>query len=214
MQFHPRRARVHGVSPQVQQPVEAAQRVAGEDGAGRRGGGHLRSVEEALADTHDEGGSRQVLPPRGNGLAVGDALQQERRAVFVQRAARRGVGGGGHVARRREEDGAPTRVSDLAQQRGVAVGDDEVAMRGIAVVEGLPAHAVDDFRRGAAIEDTHHVAARRQRPGEADDGFLPAAEGPLVRRPSVERDRVVEKGDQHRAFALPRRTRPSTPPAL
>ena len=188
--------------------------MAGKDGAGLRGGSHFGGVEEALADAHDEGGGRQILPPRGNGLAVGDALQQERRAVFVQRAARRGVGGGGHVARRGEEDGAPTRVGDLAQQRGAAVGDDEVAMRGVAVVEGLPAHAVDHLRRGTAVEDAHHVAARRQRPGEADDGFLPAAEGPLVGRPSVEGDRVVEKGDQHRAFALPRRTRRSTPPAL
>ena len=169
----------------------------------RRGGRHLGSVAEALADPHDERGGGQVLPSRRDRPGVGDALQQQCRAVFVQTAAGRRVGGGGDIARRGEQDGAPARVGDLAQQGGVAMGDDDIAVRGVAVVDGLPADSVDHLRRGATVEDAHHVAARRQRLGEADNGFLAAAERPFVGRASVERDRVVEKGDQHRAFALP-----------
>ena len=196
VQFGPRHARMHLVAPDVEQPFEPAQGVAGEDGARRAGRRHGGGLAESRGDAHDDGRRRQGLQRQGHGLAVGDALQDDRRAIFAQAVL--GGGAGHRIAGGRQQHGAAAGVGDLAQQRRVAVGDQHVAVRRVAGVDRQPAHALQDRRLGAAVEHAHHVAVGGERVRESDDGLLAAAERPLVRGAAVEGHRVVEEGNQHR----------------
>ena len=179
--------------PEIEQPVEPAQRVRGEDRPRRRRLARRRGAE-ALKN------------------AVGDDLAPAARQPARDR--RRVIGAGHHQGG--TVPGEPPQIARLLQIEGgivqpehptpcpadqpddpvAAIADVEVASSRQVARQWRPAHAFVNDCRAAAIARLDAVTSRRQRLGERCEGSLRAAERRRFRHRSVKGDAVI--GHHHR----------------
>ena len=174
--------------PQIEQPIEPAQRVRGEDRARRRRlarDGPAKPVEHAIRDRL---AAAVQQPGRDRFRVIGAGHDQGRpmpgESPDVARLAQ--------IARRVVQPEQPSsRAPDKPDHAMPAIADVEIAGCGHVARQRHPAHAVVGQRLVAAIADLDRVTARRQRFGQRHKGGLGAAQRRGLGHAPVERDAVV-----------------------